>query len=51
MTPALGSCASDTKYEAPGGRLSVVVTVDTDPPDRIWQISSQGPKEKWSVAA
>jgi hypothetical protein len=49
-TPSLSSCASDTRYDAPGGQLSVVVTADTDPPDHIWQISSRGlEKRKWTV--
>jgi hypothetical protein len=45
----LGSCASVSEYAAPGGRLSVVVSADTDPPDRIWQITSRGPGKDWSV--
>jgi hypothetical protein len=49
-TPSLSNCASDTRYDAPGGQLTVVVTADTDPPDHIWQISSRGPEKKeWTV--
>src|SRR4051794_39258487 len=49
-TPSLSSCASDTRYDAPDGQLSVVVTADTDPPDHIWQISSRGAEnDEWTV--